>query len=166
MGQEFTHISSDGSVEMVDVSSKKDSVRIAIYKIEVIVSKSTYELLKQKALPKGDALNTAKIAGILAAKKTSSLIPLCHPIPLTHVDITFKLDDKNHKITIEATSKTTSKTGVEIEAMVAAHIAAITIYDMCKAVQKDVVISNGCLKYKSGGKSGTYQLKEPQNNAF
>lgn len=162
MGEQFTHIEKDGSIKMVDISEKQESVRVAIYTVDVILSENTFNLLKQNALPKGDALNTAKIAGILGAKKTSSLIPLCHPIPLTHIDIRFYPDEDNHLITIEAEAKTTSKTGVEIEAMVAAHIAAITIYDMCKAVQKDVVISNGRLKFKSGGKSGTYKLNKSQ----
>ncbi len=160
MEDSFSHIAKDGSVKMVDVTEKEDSARGAVYTIDVILSENTFNLLKQNALPKGDALNTAKIAGILGAKKTSYLIPLCHPIPITNIDIKFYPDEQRHLITIEAKAKTTSKTGVEIEAMVAAHIAAITIYDMCKAVQKDIIISNGCLKFKSGGKSGTYVLEK------
>ncbi len=157
MGKGLTHIKEDGSISMVDVSMKRETPRKAIYEIEIFFSQNTYNLIKQQGLPKGDVLNTAKVAGILAAKNTPLLIPLCHPLPLTYIDVRFYLQDEDFSIKVESEVRTTSKTGVEIEAMVAAHIAAMTIYDMCKAVQKDIVISNGRLIFKSGGKSGTYK---------
>jgi len=156
MEHKLTHVLDDGSITMVDVSEKKDTMRRAIYEIVIKLSETTYNLLKKNGLPKGDVLNTAKIAGILAAKNTPYLIPLTHPLPLTYLDVRFYLNDQEFSVRIEAEARTTAKTGVEIEAMVAAHIAAITIYDMCKAVQKDILISEGRLIYKSGGKSGEY----------
>ncbi|GAB6163158.1 cyclic pyranopterin monophosphate synthase MoaC [Desulfothermus naphthae] len=156
MERKLTHVLDDGSITMVDVSKKKDTPRKAIYEIVINLSEATYNLLKKNSLPKGDVLNTAKVAGILAAKNTPYLIPLAHPLPLTYLDVRFYLNDQEFSVRIEAEARTTAKTGVEIEAMVAAHIAAITIYDMCKAVQKDILISEGKLVYKSGGKSGEY----------
>jgi len=156
MERKLTHVLDDGSITMVDVSKKKDTPRKAIYEIVINLSEATYNLLKKNSLPKGDVLNTAKVAGILAAKNTPYLIPLTHPLPLTYLDVRFYLNDQEFSVRIEAEARTTAKTGVEIEAMVAAHIAAITIYDMCKAVQKDILISEGKLVYKSGGKSGEY----------
>lgn len=156
MERKLTHVLDDGSITMVDVSKKKDTPRKAIYEIVINLSEATYNLLKKNGLPKGDVLNTAKVAGILAAKNTPYLIPLTHPLPLTYLDVRFYLNDQEFSVRIEAEARTTAKTGVEIEAMVAAHIAAITIYDMCKAVQKDILISEGKLVYKSGGKSGEY----------
>ncbi|WP_461833438.1 cyclic pyranopterin monophosphate synthase MoaC [Desulfothermus sp.] len=156
MEHKLTHVLDDGSITMVDVSKKKDTRRIAIYEIVINLSETTYNLLKKNSLPKGDVLNTAKVAGILAAKNTPHLIPLTHPLPLTYLDVRFYLNDQEFSIRIEAEARTTAKTGVEIEAMVAAHIAAITIHDMCKSVQKDILISEGKLVYKSGGKSGEY----------
>lgn len=166
MTDKLTHILEDGSISMVDVSEKQDTARIAVYEIFVNLSKTTYNLLKKNGLPKGDALNTAKVAGILAAKNTSHLIPLTHPLPLTYLDVKFYLNDQDFSIRIEAEARTTAKTGVEIEAMVAAHIAAITIHDMCKAVQKDILISNGKLIYKSGGKSGEYKHSPKKINTL
>jgi cyclic pyranopterin phosphate synthase len=161
MDHKLTHIDKDGAISMVDVSEKKDTHRRTIYEIVVYLSKDTFEQLQNNALPKGDALNTAKVAGILGAKNTPYLIPLCHPLSLSYIDVRFYPDKENFSIRIEAEVHATAKTGGEIEAMVAAHMAAITIYDMCKALQKDIVISNGRLLYKSGGKSGIY-LNESQ----
>jgi len=152
----FSHIESNGSIKMVDVGDKEKSQRRAIYQIEVKLSPSTLEMLQKKALPKGDVLTTAKVAGIMAVKKTPLLIPLCHPLPITFVDIVFSVDETRACICVECEVRTHARTGVEMEAMVGAHIAALTIYDMCKAVQKDIEITSGRLLYKSGGKSGEY----------
>ncbi len=156
MSSGFSHIESNGSIKMVDVGDKEKSQRRAIYQIEVKLSPSTLEMLQKKALPKGDVLTTAKVAGIMAVKKTPLLIPLCHPLPITFVDIVFSVDETRACICVECEVRTHARTGVEMEAMVGAHIAALTIYDMCKAVQKDIEITSGRLLYKSGGKSGEY----------
>jgi len=157
--QVLTHLDAEGRAKMVDVGQKKESARTAIAKCVVRLSPKTMGLLQEKALPKGDALNTARIAGIQAAKKTSALIPLCHPIFLNYVDLEFKVDPENNLVEVAAEARTTSKTGVEMEAMVAAHVGALTIYDMVKAVQKDVVISDLRLVYKCGGKSGVFRAE-------
>ncbi len=149
----FTHLDADGNACMVDVGAKEATKRIAIVSSKVLVNENTLQLLKQNALPKGDVLTTAKIAGILAAKQTSSLIPLCHPLALSYVDIRFNVVDCPPSIEIESEAHTTDKTGVEMEAIIAAQIAAATIYDMCKAVQKDICIQECRLIKKSGGKS-------------
>tara|TARA_Y100001954_G_scaffold239636_1_gene317205 strand:- start:44858 stop:45346 length:489 start_codon:yes stop_codon:yes gene_type:complete len=152
----FSHMDDDGNARMVDVSSKKDSARTAIVRCLIRLAPETLQLLKENALPKGDVLTTAKIAGIQAAKRTSDLIPMCHPLPISYVDIRFNVVDSESVIELEAEVRTSYKTGVEMEALVAAQMAAATIYDMCKAVQKDIVIDACRLVYKSGGKSGTF----------
>jgi len=149
----------DGNARMVDVSSKDDSLRRAVVRCVVRLAPETLNLLMQNALPKGDVLTTAKVAGILAAKRTADMIPMCHPLPISHVDIRFTVQQAASTIEIEAEVRTTYKTGVEMEALVAAQIAAATIYDMCKAVQKDIVIDNCRLVFKSGGKSGTFSAE-------
>ncbi len=149
----FTHLDSDGNACMVDVSDKIPTKRIAVVGCTVEVSANTLSLLKENALPKGDVLTTAKIAGILAAKQTSALIPMCHPLAISYADIRFKVIDTPPSIEIEAEVHTTDKTGVEMEAIIAAQITAATIYDMCKAVQKDICIQECRLLKKSGGKS-------------
>ncbi|MHC1701270.1 MAG: cyclic pyranopterin monophosphate synthase MoaC [Humidesulfovibrio sp.] len=159
MAGEFSHLDVDGRARMVDVTTKDVSVRIARVRIECQLNQETMRLLVQKALPKGEVLGTARIAGILAAKRTAELIPLCHPLPLNFADITFEIDEAGGRVLIEAEARTSAKTGVEMEALVAAQIAAATIYDMCKAVQKDIRITNCRLVYKSGGKSGTFQAE-------
>jgi len=153
----FSHMDSDGNAHMVDVSAKNDSQRTAIVKCIVRLSSETLNLLKENALPKGDVLTTAKIAGIQAAKRTADMIPMCHPLPISYVDIRFTVNDVDATIELESEVRTTYKTGVEMEALVGVQVAAATIYDMCKAVQKDIVIDNCRLVYKSGGKSGTFQ---------
>jgi len=155
----FSHMDADGNARMVDVSAKGDTLRTAIVRCEVRLAPKTMTLLVQNALPKGDVLTTAKIAGIQAAKRTADMIPMCHPLPISHVDIRFAVDEAGAVITIEAEVRTAYKTGVEMEALVGAQIAAATIYDMCKAVQKDIVIDNCRLVYKSGGKSGTFTAR-------
>lgn len=154
--EKLTHLDRDGSIQMVDVGGKPATLRKAVVQSEVHLSSRTFYLLKDKALPKGDVLVTAKIAGITAAKETSRLIPLCHPLFLSFVDVRFYLEESNSLIIVEAEARTTSSTGVEMEALVAAQAACMTIYDMCKAVQKDIVISNCRLIHKSGGRSGVY----------
>ncbi len=151
--ENFTHLDSDGNACMVDVGAKDPTKRIAIAGCKVLINEQTLSLLKKNALPKGDVLTTAKIAGILAAKQTSSLIPLCHPLAISYADIRFKVINTLPSIDIEAEVHTYDKTGVEMEALIAAQVAAATIYDMCKAVQKDICIQDCRLLKKSGGKS-------------
>ncbi|GAU09038.1 cyclic pyranopterin monophosphate synthase MoaC [Desulfoplanes formicivorans] len=157
MDQGLTHIDEDGNVTMVDVGHKPNTLRKAVFGTSVVVNARTMELLMNKALPKGDVLTTAKIAGIQAAKKTWELIPMCHPLLLSFLDVRFEVDTSRNIIHIQAEARTTAGTGVEMEALVAAQCAAMTIYDMCKAVQRDIVITDCKLLHKSGGRSGTYE---------
>jgi len=156
---DFSHMDSDGNARMVDVSAKEDTRRTAIVRCLVRLAPETLTLLKENALPKGDVLTTAKIAGIQAAKRTSDLIPMCHPLPISYVDIRFNVVDEDSVIELECEVRTTYKTGIEMEALIGAQVAAATIYDMCKAVQKDIVIDACRLVYKSGGKSGTFRAE-------
>ncbi|MDC0335461.1 cyclic pyranopterin monophosphate synthase MoaC [Pseudodesulfovibrio sp.] len=159
MADGFSHMDDDGNARMVDVSGKNDSQRTAIVKCLVRLAPATLSLLKENALPKGDVLTTAKIAGVQAAKRTADLIPMCHPLPISYVDIRFTVNDNDATIALECEVRTTYKTGVEMEALVGVQVAAATIYDMCKAVQKDIVIDACRLVYKSGGKSGTFKAE-------
>lgn len=142
---------------MIDISKKTATKREAVVEAKVYVKPQVLKLIKDKKIPKGDVLETARIAGVLAAKKTSEIIPLCHPIPVEFVDIEFFL--KNREIKIRTTVKGAAKTGVEMEAFVAASTAALTIYDMCKSIDREMVISDMKLLKKSGGKSGMYVRK-------
>lgn len=160
MEETLTHLDEDGGIRMVDVGHKDQTRRRAVVRATVQLSAKTYAMLRDKGLPKGDVLTTAKVAGIQAAKQTSSLIPLCHPISLSSVDVRFTLNEEESQVIIECESRTTSQTGVEMEALVGAQIAAATIYDMCKAVQRDIVVTDCRLIHKSGGKSGTYEYEE------
>ncbi|MFO7594921.1 MAG: cyclic pyranopterin monophosphate synthase MoaC [Desulfocurvibacter africanus] len=160
MSRTFSHIDEHGNSRMVDVGHKDATRRVAVAQAVVRMAPETLALLRDKALPKGDAMSTAKIAGILAAKSTHQLIPLCHPLPLSYVDVDFEVDEPGSRIVIRAEARTTSQTGVEMEALTAANIAALTIYDMCKAVQKDMIIEGVKLLYKSGGKSGIYEAAD------
>lgn len=153
---ELTHIDKSGKASMVDVSQKVETIRTAEAYAEVSLSQEAYLAVKNNSVEKGDVLSVAKIAGIQAAKKTSELIPLCHNIFISKIDISFNLDEENHKIYINSFAKTEAKTGIEMETIVAASVAAITIYDMCKAIDKSIVISNLMLKSKTGGKSGDF----------
>lgn len=153
---ELSHLTPDGEVIMVDVGAKDETRRVAVARTEIVLSSATMALLEAKALPKGDVLTTAKIAGILAAKKTSDFIPLCHPLRLSHVELHFAVDRPNNRILIESEVRCADRTGVEMEALTAVQIAALTIYDMCKAVQKDMVINACRLVYKAGGRGGVY----------
>jgi cyclic pyranopterin phosphate synthase len=147
---ELSHFDDAGKVKMVDVSGKSVTTRRAVASCKVMLSADTIERLRSQTNPKGDPLEIARIAGIMAAKKTSELIPLCHQINLSKVNVTAEIRDFG--IYIEAEAITDSKTGVEMEALTAASVAALTIYDMCKAVQKDIVITEIRLESKTGGK--------------
>jgi cyclic pyranopterin monophosphate synthase len=151
---ELTHLDETGRARMVDVGDKMDTQRLAIARGEVLMLKSTYDLIHAGALKKGDVLLVAQIAGIAAAKRTSDLIPLCHPLPITHVDLIVLLDESLPGVVITATVKTMGKTGVEMEALTAVSVAALTIYDMAKAAEKTMVIQNIRLLEKHGGASG------------
>ncbi|HKZ44721.1 MAG TPA: cyclic pyranopterin monophosphate synthase MoaC [Anaerolineales bacterium] len=150
----LTHTDDSGNAKMVDISLKSDTKRIAVAKGEVKMKQATLELIKEGSLKKGDVLTVAKIAGISAAKKTSDLIPLCHPLALTNVDLIFNLDEKLPGVIIQASAETIGKTGVEMEALVAVSVAALTIYDMAKAAEKTMSIQNIHLVEKHGGRSG------------
>ena len=152
---EFSHINEQGRAKMVDVTEKDSTYREAIAEGTVVVKPDTMALIKSGGIKKGDVLAVAQVAGIMAAKKTSDIIPMCHPLMLSGVDICFELSDTDIHIT--ATVKCKGSTGVEMEALSAVSTAALTIYDMCKAVQRDIEIQNIRLNYKSGGKSGVYQ---------
>jgi cyclic pyranopterin phosphate synthase len=152
----FSHIDDEGRARMVDVADKDVTRRRAVAGMEVRLSAETFRLLKEQALPKGDALATARIAGIQAGKRTAELIPLCHPLPLSFLDVSFGLDEGRSVVRVMAEARTADRTGVEMEAMTAASVAGLTLYDMCKAVQKDIVLGGLKLLYKSGGKSGEF----------
>ncbi|MDO5650257.1 MAG: cyclic pyranopterin monophosphate synthase MoaC [Gallicola sp.] len=152
----FTHFNDEGRAKMVDVSKKDRTKRSATASATVILNENTYKKILNKEMKKGDVLQVAQIAGIMAAKKTSEFIPMCHPIMITGVDMDFKMDDENFEIKILGTVKCVGETGVEMEALTAVSTAALTIYDMCKAIQKDIEITNIYLVEKLGGKSGVY----------
>lgn len=160
----FSHMAGDGSISMVDVGSKNITRRVAIVRGAVEMNAHTLGLLKEHALPKGDVLVTAQVAGIMAAKRTSELIPLCHPVPLSFVDVRFEIQDEPPAVLIESEARTSDRTGVEMEAIIAAQVAAATIYDMCKAVQKDMVIRDVRLVHKSGGARARSSAASPQGS--
>lgn len=153
----FTHLDENGRARMVDVSNKESTDRVALATGKVFLNDKTYTMVKNQEIQKGDVLTVAKIAGIMAAKNTSNLIPMCHPINLTSIDIEFKMDDERKVIEIFARAMLNAKTGVEMEALTAVSVTALTIYDMCKAVQKDIEIGEIKLLRKTGGKSGDYK---------
>ena len=153
----FTHVDQHGKVSMVNVSEKTPTVRSAIASGRIWLGKEAFDLLKTNNISKGDVLTVAKIAGINAAKHTSLLIPLCHNIAISHVDVSFVLEDETDSVSITATATTTDRTGIEMEAMTSASVAALTIYDMCKSVAKTAVISDIRLDRKTGGRSGDFQ---------
>lgn len=153
----FTHLDENGKARMVDVSNKESTDRLALATGKVFLNEKTYRMVKDQEIQKGDVLTVAKVAGIMAAKNTSNIIPMCHPINLTSVEIEFKMDDDKKFIEILAKAMLNAKTGVEMEALTAVSVAALTIYDMCKAVQKDIEIGEIKLLRKTGGKSGEYK---------
>ena len=160
MSATFTHINQDGKANMVDVTTKQVTVREAIAEAYVEMANETLMLIVNGQHHKGDVFATARIAGTMAAKKTADLIPLCHPLALTKVEVDITADIVNNRVRIESLCKLSGKTGVEMEALTAASVAALTIYDMCKAIQKDMVISAVKLLGKSGGKSGHFKAQK------
>ncbi len=156
---DFSHFNDSGRARMVDVSEKAETVRTAVAAGRVLVNAETFELIKTGGMKKGDVLATAQIAGIMGAKRTSEVIPMCHPIMLTGVDIDLSLNEAEHAVEIQATAKCTGATGVEMEALTAVSVAALTVYDMCKAVQRDIEITDIRLLKKTGGKSGVFERK-------
>ena len=158
MERKLTHVDKEGRARMVDVTGKVETARVARAEAFVEMSAETVKLLRGRAMPKGDPLETARIAGIQAGKKTSELIPLCHPLPLTHLDISIEVTDSGARI--ESVAKTKAETGVEMEALTAASVAALTLYDMCKAVEKGISLGPIRLLEKSGGKSGHWTISK------
>jgi cyclic pyranopterin phosphate synthase len=156
----LTHLDKKGKSRMVDVSAKGETLREAVARGKVLMKPETVEAVEEASLSKGDVLAVAKIAGILAAKKTGDLIPLCHPLELTGIEIVFSTDRAKGEVTIEAKVRTVGKTGVEMEALTAVSAAALTIYDMCKAADRAMILSDIKLIRKSGGRSGTFIRKE------
>ncbi len=160
MDNKLTHINEQGHARMVNVTDKASTVRTAIARGEIYMAPSTLDLIQSGGMPKGDVLAVAQVGGIMAAKKTGDLIPMCHPINLTGVDINFEIDTEKSRIIITSTVSCKGETGVEMEALTAVSAAALTIYDMCKAVQKDMHIEGIRLIKKTGGKSGDYIAKD------
>jgi cyclic pyranopterin phosphate synthase len=153
--KKLTHIDASGRAAMVDTSAKEPTVRRATASARVLMSPETVAAIRAHQTPKGDPIETARIAGIMAAKRTAELIPLCHPLALTHVDVRAEIRDAG--VYLEAEATTRAATGVEMEALIAVTIAALTVYDMCKAIDKAMVISDARLERKTGGKSGDYE---------
>jgi len=153
---ELTHLDGSGRARMVDISSKEVSARTAVAQATISMRGSTLDLIMGGGVKKGDVLAVAQVAGIMAAKRTSEIIPMCHPIAITGLDLEFKIDREASAITAVVTARTLDRTGIEMEALTGAAVAALTIYDMCKAVDRDMTITDVKLLSKSGGKSGTY----------
>ena len=151
---QLSHVDDQGRIRMVDTSDKETTARRAVASARVLMNPDTVAALRAHRTPKGDPLETARLAGIMAAKRTADLIPLCHPLPLTHIDVRAELT--NSGVTLEADVATKAQTGVEMEALTAVSVAALTIYDMCKAIEKGMTITDIRLERKTGGKSGDY----------
>lgn len=156
---ELTHFDNRGNARMVDVSSKNETERMAVAEASVRMKPETLSMIMEGRVGKGDVLGIARIAGIMAAKRTSDLVPLCHPVPLTAVDVDLTCDAERDAVTITSTCRTTARTGVEMEALTSASVAALTVYDMCKSADRGMTIEAVRLKLKSGGKSGTFQAE-------
>lgn len=154
----LNHFDEKGNAVMVDVSEKNETKRVAVAKGSIKVSKEIMNLIKTGNIKKGDVLGVSRVAGIMASKQTSNLIPMCHPLMINGANIDFQLDEENSKVIIYGSVKTTGKTGVEMEALTAVSVAALTIYDMCKAVDKRMIIENIHLVSKTGGKSGEFHF--------
>src|SRR5579872_2963687 len=157
--KKLSHFDKAGNAHMVDVGAKDVTERVAVAHARISMQPSTLKLIQSKKAAKGDVLAVAQLAGIMAAKKTPDLIPLCHPLSLNSVDVKLTLDTARHAVDIEATCRLKGRTGVEMEALTAASVAALTVYDMCKAVDRGMVISDVRLIHKSGGKSGTFNAR-------
>jgi cyclic pyranopterin monophosphate synthase len=154
---EFTHFDDEGRARMVDVTAKDETVRIATARGTVHMKPTTLEMIQQGRVAKGDVLAVAQVAGIMAAKRTPDLIPMCHPLGITGVDMRLELNPEQSSVEISATVKLAGRTGVEMEALTAVSVAALTVYDMCKAVDREMVIDQIRLMHKSGGKSGEFR---------
>lgn len=160
MSEQLTHLDEQGAARMVDVSAKPDTARVAVAGGAVYMQPETLRLIREGALKKGDVLTIARIAGIMAAKRTAEIIPLCHPIPLTKIDVELSLDEEVNAVHIRATAHTVGKTGVEMEALTAVSAAALTIYDMAKAVDRGMRLSDIRLLAKQGGQHGDYTAED------
>ena len=158
--EDFTHFNEQGRAKMVDVGEKPISNRTAVASGSVLVSENTFALIKTGGMKKGDVLTTAQIAGIMGAKRTSEVIPMCHPVAVNGINLTLSLDEERYAVNITASVSCDGRTGVEMEALTAVSIAALTVYDMCKAVQKDMVITDICLRSKTGGVHGDFIREE------
>lgn len=164
----LTHFNEDGRAKMVDISEKETTVRVAIARSSILMENDVYQAIRNQNIKKGDVLAVAQVAGIMAAKQTPSLIPMCHPIPISGVDISFEwsdLENNTVELSIQTEVKTIGSTGVEMEALTAASITALTIYDMCKAVDKSMTIGSTYLIEKSGGKNGNYKRLSDTTNS-
>ena len=157
--QHLTHLDESGNIHMVDVTDRPETMREAIARARVRMAPQTLHLIETNQVAKGSVLEVAKIAAIMAAKQTPQIIPLCHPLPMTHIDLNFTLDSSQGLIHIEARTRTTYKTGVDVEALTAATVAALTIYDMCKGVDSTITLEQAYVARKSGGKSGTVEFQ-------
>jgi len=157
--KKLTHLDKEGKARMVDVSEKKATLREAVARGRVSMKRATIRMILDRSVPKGDVIATARIAGIMAAKKTGDLVPLCHPLNLTSVAVEVTVDERNASVNIESKVKTLGQTGVEMEALTAVSVAALTIYDMCKAVDKEMTISDIMLMEKRGGRSGEFRRR-------
>ena len=160
MSDDLTHFDETGRPRMVDVSDKADTARRAVAQGRVTLSEDAYRTVQAKGVKKGDIRRIAELAGVMGAKKTPDLIPLCHPLPVTGVEVSVEADDAAHGFVVTASVKTTGKTGVEMEALTAVSVACLTIYDMVKAIDKGITINGIALLEKTGGKSGHYQRQE------
>ncbi len=157
---DLTHFTNDGRPQMVNVGAKQLTDRTAVAAGRVRMAPETFARIKQRGLKKGDVLSVAQLAGIMGAKKTSDLIPLCHPLSLSHVDVQLILNDREQSVDIQADCRLNGQTGVEMEALTAVSVAALTVYDMCKAIDKAMVIEHIRLIHKSGGKSGRFDADD------
>jgi len=155
----LTHFDKKGRAKMVDVSNKSETLREAVVRGSIFMNPKTFKKIMSGEIAKGDVLSVAKVAGIMGAKKTSEIIPMCHPLNLSHVEVNFHPFEKESRIDIEAKVKIKAQTGVEMEGFVAVATAGLTIYDMCKAIDRGMVLSNIHLVKKTGGKSGTYKVR-------
>jgi cyclic pyranopterin phosphate synthase len=155
---QLSHIDAQGRAKMVDTSEKQSTARRAIASGRVLMSSGTVAAIRNQTTPKGDPLETARLAGVMAAKRTAELIPLCHPLPLNHIEVRAEVQDTG--VYLEAEVTTVAQTGVEMEALAAVSVAALTVYDMCKALDKSMIISDIRLELKTGGKSGEYRRQE------
>jgi cyclic pyranopterin phosphate synthase len=160
MSKKLTHLNEQGQAKMVDVGQKSDTERMAVARGSVVMQPKTLQLIIEGNLKKGDVLTVAQLAGVMAAKRTSELIPLCHPLLLTHIDVTCTPNSVENRVDIEAAVRLHGKTGVEMEALTAVSVAALTIYDMAKAVDREMQLTEIRLIHKSGGRSGVYDADE------